>query len=137
MIRIRRLLLALPFAYAALFTALALASRDLHLDNRYIEKHVFLFAAPWDWLIDSGLFTFHTQSRWARHFFTFFALLWFPAFLYAGCLWLFFRGFGACSTWRKPPVKADRYSKVIEWYCRSAEQKEPPPTTNIPGDDSR
>lgn len=81
----RRLVLALPFAIAAVLNVLVKIARPLHWRSEHIAGYCFLFATPWGWLLDRGwLGSF--ASRWLV-----LLLLWIPALLYSGCLWLLMR----------------------------------------------
>jgi hypothetical protein len=52
---VKRILLALPFAVAAVLNACLYAARPLHWRNEHIAGYCFLFAIPWAWLLDNGL----------------------------------------------------------------------------------
>jgi hypothetical protein len=86
----RRLVLALPFAIAALLNVLVKIARPLHWRSEHIAGYCFLFGTPWGWLLDRGWFgQFHTG--WLGNLMTLLILLWIPALLYSGCLWLLMR----------------------------------------------
>jgi len=89
----RRGLLALPFAVAGLLSVLSLVSRPLHLRTQHIAAYGFLFGAPWAWLLDRG-WVGYVHSRWAEALVGYAVILWIPAFLYSGCLWLLMRILG-------------------------------------------
>jgi hypothetical protein len=85
-------LLALPFAVAGVMNVLAVISRWVHLRPDHIAAHMFLFGAPWAWLLDRG-WVGSMHSRWADAMVGYAVLLWIPAFLYSGCLRLLMRIF--------------------------------------------
>jgi hypothetical protein len=58
----KRLLLALPFAIAAVLNAFILAVDRLHLRREHIAGYGFVFGTPWAWLLDGGWFP-HTHNR--------------------------------------------------------------------------
>ncbi len=93
MIWTKRILLALPFAAAAALTVLINVADRLHLRREHIAGYGFLFARPWACLLDRGWFG-DVRSRWAQEFIAYAVILWIPALLYSGCLWLLLRGFG-------------------------------------------
>src|SRR5436190_852803 len=93
MIWTKRILLALPFAAAAALTVLINVADRLHLHREHISGYGFLFATPWAWLLDRGWFG-DVRSRWAQEFIAYAVILWIPALLYSGSLWLLLRGFG-------------------------------------------
>ncbi len=85
-----RLLVAVPFAIAALLNALMLGVEHLHLRLDYIARYGFVFSGPWVWLVNVGDITNRSniQNRWLGGFITYVALLWIPAVLYSVCVWL-------------------------------------------------
>ena len=86
----RRGLLAFPFAVAGLLNVLAIISRPLHLQTQHIAGYCFLFGMPWAWLLDRG-WVGYIHSRLAEAMVGYAVILWIPAFLYSGCLWLLMR----------------------------------------------
>jgi hypothetical protein len=80
-----RLVLALPFAIAAVLNVLINVARPLHWRSEHVAGYCFLFGAPWSWLLDHGWFG-PFDSRWLIVI-----LLWVPAVLYSACLWLLVR----------------------------------------------
>ena len=92
---IRRILLASPFVIAAVLTALMFVEDRLHQAlNYYVAVAYFLFVIPWAWLLDHIGHT-NLQSPWAEKLSVYIFMLWIPACLYYGCLWLLFRAFGS------------------------------------------
>jgi hypothetical protein len=85
MIWVKRILLALPFGIAGVLTVLSLA-RPLHGRHK-LEICGFLFGAPWAWLLDQGWFG-TISNKWLDIAVAYLILLWAPALLYSGCLWL-------------------------------------------------
>jgi hypothetical protein len=79
----RRVLLSLPFAVAAVLTVLVTFADRLHLNLERVAGYGLLFATPWAWLLNRG---------WFSGFHPLIVVLWIPALLYSGCVWLFFRG---------------------------------------------
>jgi hypothetical protein len=88
---LKRIGLAAPFAIAALLTGLGMTADRLHLYREHIAGYCFLFATPWAWLLDRGWFVFGSHSLWVNTAVEYSVLLWIPAALYSGCLWLFLR----------------------------------------------
>jgi len=89
MVWVRRLLIALPFIIAAALTVLLNTVDRIH--RQRITGYGFLFGIPWAWLLDRGWFE-NIHSRWAEVLMTL-SSCGFVTLLYAGCLWLLFRGF--------------------------------------------
>jgi hypothetical protein len=85
-----RLLIAAPFAIAALLNAVMVGVEHLHLRFDYIARYGFVFSGPWVWLVNAFTITNHPsfQNGWLRGFIFYFALLWIPAALYSVCVWL-------------------------------------------------
>jgi hypothetical protein len=85
-----RLLVAIPFAIAALLNALMVGVEHLHLRLDYIARYGFVFSGPWVWLEGITDITNHVnvQNGWLRGFLAYVTLLWIPAVLYAVCVWL-------------------------------------------------
>ena len=54
MIWLRRILLTVPFAIAAVLNVLVLSADRLHLHREHVAGLGFLFGAPWAWLLDRG-----------------------------------------------------------------------------------
>lgn len=57
-----RLVVAIPFAIAALLNVLMLAGRARHRNTQHIAGYGLLFAAPWSWFIDPVLLA--VPHRW-------------------------------------------------------------------------
>ncbi len=85
-----RLLVAVPFAIAALLNALMVGVEHLHLRLGYIARYGFVFSGPWGRPVNFADITNHlnVQNRWLGGFLTYVALLWIPAVLYSVCVWL-------------------------------------------------
>ena len=85
-----RLLIAVPFAIAALLNAIMVGVEHFHLRLNYIARYWIVFSGPWAWLVDFADITnrLNVQSRWLRGFITYVDLLWIPAVLYSICVWL-------------------------------------------------
>jgi hypothetical protein len=96
MIWTRRLLIALPFVVAGVLMVLMSVADRLHLHRERIAGYGFLFATPWAWLLDHDWFG-SVHPRWLEAVITYAIILWLPALLYSGCLWLLIRAlrFGA------------------------------------------
>ena len=88
---LRRIILAAPFAAAAVMTVLISFADRLHLRLERVAGYGFLFAAPWGWLLDHDWGGVHVQSRWVQSLISYVVLLWIPALLYFACLWLLLR----------------------------------------------
>jgi hypothetical protein len=87
----RRILLTVPFAIAAVLNVLALNADRFHLHREHVAGYGFLFAAPWAWLLDRVWIPDYHHHR-MRLLFGYAIILWIPALLYSGCLWLLLRG---------------------------------------------
>jgi len=87
-----RTLLTIPFAVAALLNILSVAAIPLRLNSEHIGSRIFLFAAPWSWLLDLLWMPDRHHHR-LQMFFGYAILLWVPALLYSTCIWLLFVGF--------------------------------------------
>jgi hypothetical protein len=85
-----RLLVAVPFAIAALLNAVMLGVEHLHLRLAYIARYGFVFPGPWVWTGNFADITnrLNVQNRWLGGFIWYVALLWIPALLYSVCVWL-------------------------------------------------
>jgi hypothetical protein len=85
-----RLLVAAPFAIAALLNALMLGVEHLHLRLDCIARNGFVFSGPWVWLVNVADITnrLNVQNRCLGGFIAYVALLWIPAVLYSVCVWL-------------------------------------------------
>ena len=85
-----RLLVAVPFAIAALLNALMLGVEHFHLRLNYIARYGFVFSGPWFWLVSVADITnrLNVQNRWLGELIFYVDLLWIPAVLYSVCVWL-------------------------------------------------
>ena len=90
MIWFKRLLIILPFVMAVFLNILVLISKLLHLNNQHIEGYGFLFGAPWGWLTDRGWFE-DVHIKWIKQLVIYLIILWIPACLYSGSIWLGFK----------------------------------------------
>lgn len=88
----KRLVIGMPFAIAAVLNVLAIVSERWQLNGERIAGYGFMFAAPWAWLLDRGWLP-NTHNRAAEDLIAYAAVLWIPAALYSGCIWLLFIGF--------------------------------------------
>jgi hypothetical protein len=93
---IKRFLLASPLAVAAVLTVLINATNRFHLRREQIAGYCFLFGTPWAWLLDHDWFG-NIHNRWLLALITHSVILWIPALLYTGCLWLLLRALADCS----------------------------------------
>jgi hypothetical protein len=89
MVWVRRFFITVLFIIAATLTVLMNTVDRVHLQR--VEAYGFLFAIPWAWLLDRGWFE-DVHSRWGEALMAYAVLLWVPALLYSGCLWLLLRG---------------------------------------------
>ena len=87
---IKRFLLALPFAIAALLTVLKAYADQFHLYREHIAGYGFLFGAPWAWLLDHPGLLAHIHNRRLMALSGYVVILWIPAALYSACAWLVF-----------------------------------------------
>jgi hypothetical protein len=99
---LKRLLLAAPFAVAALLNILLLGVDRFHLRREHVAGYCFLFGAPWAWLLDWGWLP-HSHSGWLRILFGYALILWIPAALYFACVWLLLLGLAKIKTKRPAP----------------------------------
>ena|SRR5215467_9683297 len=88
----RRLLLAVPFVIAATLNTLALVADRFHLNLQRIAGYGFLFGTPWAWLIDLSWHPSLLHHRRLAIVMGYVFILWVPAALYSGCLWLLLHG---------------------------------------------
>lgn len=89
----KRLVIGTPFAIAALLNVLSIVSGRLRLNGERIAGYGFMFATPWAWLLDRGWIP-SIHNRAAEELVAYALVLWIPAALYSGCIWLLFIGFG-------------------------------------------
>jgi hypothetical protein len=76
---------------ALLLNVLMIAAGRFHFHREHIAGYGFLFFTPWAWLLDRGWFgNFH--NRWFEVLVGYAFILWIPAALYSGCLWLLLAG---------------------------------------------
>jgi len=94
MVWIRRFLITLPFVMAAVLNVLVMAADRLHLRREHVAGYGFLFATPWAWLLDHPSWFGIVHNRSLMALIGYVLLLWIPAALYSGRLWLLFFGFG-------------------------------------------
>ena len=88
----KRILLALPFAVAAVLTVLVDGADRFHLHSERVAGYAFLFGTPWGWLLDNGWFPI-PRNHFLGKVVTCALVLWIPALLYSGCLWCVLRSF--------------------------------------------
>jgi|SRR5215831_1085224 len=86
--RATQLLIAIPFAIAALLNAVMVGVEHLHLHLNYIARYWLAFSEPWAWLANFSDISNHVQNGWLRGFLFYVAILWIPAVLYSVCVWL-------------------------------------------------
>jgi hypothetical protein len=91
----KRLLLLSPFTVPVVLPVLLSLADRLDWHREHIAGYGFLFAAPLAWLLDHDWLN-HLQTHWHSHWLSrwigYVILLWIPALLYSGCLWLLLRG---------------------------------------------
>lgn len=85
---VRRLLLLIPFGIAAVLNLLMAIAGLFHL--QHLEAYAFMFFAPWAWLLDQGWLP-EIHNRWFEAAGAYLFVLWIPAALYSGILWLLLR----------------------------------------------
>ena len=100
----RRILLTVPFAMAAVLNVLMLNVDRLHLRREHVAGYGFLFATPWAWLLERVWLPDYHHHRMLLVF-GYAILLWIPAVLYSGCLWLLFVGLNQLKNIGRPPGK--------------------------------
>jgi hypothetical protein len=105
---ISRLLLAVPFAIAALFNALMVGSFPLHLD--YIARYGFAFSGPWAWLpnVPDLMNRLNVHNQWLETLAWYVTLLWIPAVLYSICIWLLLVVFRFGARWLSNRLDPDK-----------------------------
>jgi hypothetical protein len=100
----RRILLTLPFAIAAVLNVLMLNADRLNLRREHVAGFGFLFGTPWAWLLDRGWVPdYHHHGM--QLLFGYAIILWIPALLYSGCLWLLLRGLAQLTNVGRPARK--------------------------------
>jgi hypothetical protein len=87
----KRLLVSLPFVMALTLNILIVAAVRLHWYREHIYGYCFLFATPWAWLLDH-IPVGNVHHGWLAAFIGYAVILWIPATLYSGCLWLLLVG---------------------------------------------
>ena len=90
MIWAERLLIASPLAVAAALNILIKVFDRPSSAAQRIAGYGFAFGTPWALLLDHGRFG-NIHSRWLETMISSAVILWIPAFLYSGCLWLLVR----------------------------------------------
>jgi hypothetical protein len=85
-----RLLFVLPLVAAGLLNIVAVFEDQFHLNREHVAGYIFLFFTPWAWLLERSWFP-NVQSGWAHALIGYVVLLWIPAFLYSGTIWLLLR----------------------------------------------
>ena len=90
MTRSGRIALALPFFIAGILNVLVVIARPLHWRTEHVAGYFFLFGTPWAWLLDRGWFG-SMNNKWLDAAIVYSVVLWVPALLYSGCLWLLMR----------------------------------------------
>jgi len=84
----KRLLVASPFVMALTLNILGVVAVNRpHWHREQIARYDFLFVTPWAWLLDHDLFG-NAHNRWLAALIGYAIILWIPAALYSGCLWL-------------------------------------------------
>jgi hypothetical protein len=85
---ISRLLVAVPFAIAALLNALWSGSFPIHLNS--IARYGFLYSWPWNWLpnVSDHIYRLNVHNQSLESLGFYIALFWIPAFLYSLSIWL-------------------------------------------------
>lgn len=86
-----RLMLGVPFIIAAALNVLDIIARPLHWGVEHLGRYGLLFFAPWAWLLDQGWIP-EFQNPWFAILEDYLVVLWIPAALYSGSLWLLLRG---------------------------------------------
>ncbi len=84
-----RTLIPFPFFVAAILNLFVAIARPLHWRSEHVAGYCFLFATPWAWLIDHDWFG-RINARWLEAVTEYLLILWIPALLYSGSLWLLF-----------------------------------------------
>ena len=87
----KRVVLVVPFVTAAILNILLVVADRQHWRTEHIAGYCFLFGTPWAWLLDRGWVPDY-HHYWLRLFSGYAIILWIPATLYSGFLWLLFVG---------------------------------------------
>jgi len=103
MVWIKRFLITLPFAIAAVLNVLVIVADRFHLHREHVAGYGFLFSTPWAWLLDHPGWFPNVHNRLLMAAMSYAVILWIPAGLYSGCLWLLFLGLGFGRSARNPP----------------------------------
>lgn len=82
-----RILLIFPFVVAGILNTLVIIARPLHWRTEHVAGLFFLFATPWAWLLDRG-WVGSVNNKWLEAAVVYSLVLWVPALLYSGCIWL-------------------------------------------------
>jgi hypothetical protein len=83
----KRILLLVPLLIAATLNLFVAIARPLNWRSERIAGYGFLFASPWAWLVDHDWFG-PLSNRRLEPLIGYLLMLWIPALLYSGCLWL-------------------------------------------------
>ena len=82
-----RTALILPFVIAGILNVLVIIARPLHWRTEHVAGYFFLFGTPWAWLLDRGWIG-SVNNKWLDAAIVYSLILWIPAMLYSGSLWL-------------------------------------------------
>lgn len=100
MVWAKRFFLTLPFLIAAVLSTLMLVADRFHLYRERIAGYGFLFGSPWAWLIELFGVPNLLHHRRLAIVMGYALVLWVPAALYSGCLWLLLYAIGYASNRR-------------------------------------
>lgn len=84
-------MLMFPFMVAAVLNVLISVAKPMQWDSKHLNGYCFLFGTPWVWLLDHGWVWNLIQNRTVDSILATLVLLWIPAALYSGCVWLILR----------------------------------------------
>jgi hypothetical protein len=86
----KRILLPIPFVMAAVLNCLMWASDHYRWQGQHAWRYAFLFAMPWARLLGE-IWVPSPRSHVFQVLLAYALVLWIPAALYCGCLWIVLR----------------------------------------------
>jgi hypothetical protein len=99
----KRLALALPFTIALVLNLASILAHRFQWNPQEVSRFGFLFAVPWGWLLDELPLPPPGNHTLISLAITYGIVLWIPAALYAGSLWLLLAAIKSIVVRRPPP----------------------------------
>jgi hypothetical protein len=99
----KRLAFALPFATALVLNLASLMAHRFQWNPQEVSRFGFLFAVPWGWLLGELPLPPPGNHTLISEAITYGIILWIPAALYAGSLWLLLAAVKSIAVRRPPP----------------------------------